>query len=142
MDSGQDPDGRIAYLKTICSGKKIAFISAYVPNMHNPKFFDSLRIILANLTLFQLVIGTDMNSILDRALDKSGMTNVNLQLSSSLHQLINDFGLIDVWRAHNPNVREYTVLSFQPDMGPIRELILFYFHQPYVLLSRNLKSGT
>ncbi len=46
---GSDQEGRIAYVKTIIEGTKIAFLSVYAPNMYDNSFYSSLYQILHKL---------------------------------------------------------------------------------------------
>lgn len=40
LDSGNDEEGRVSYVKTMMGNFKIAFISVYTPNSHDQIFFD------------------------------------------------------------------------------------------------------
>jgi hypothetical protein len=57
-------------------------------------FFDSLSSILLELSEFQLVIGTNMNAILDMR-DKTNETNYNPEAVKALQHILSDYNLID-----------------------------------------------
>lgn len=50
VDKGSDQEGRIAFLKCIYNGIKIALVSVYALNCYEPNFFHSLTNILMELT--------------------------------------------------------------------------------------------
>lgn len=64
-----------------------------------------------DLTDFQLVIGSDMNAVVDHMWDKSKAVNHHSRSINALRHLLSDFNLIDTWRAHNPGTREFTFYS-------------------------------
>lgn len=63
------------------------------------------------LSDFQLIIGSDMNAVVDHTCDKSKVTNYNFRSSHALQHLLSDFNLIDTWRAYNPGIKEFTFYS-------------------------------
>lgn len=71
-------------------------------------FFDSLNSIW---TEFHLIIGTDINAILDIR-DKSNKTNYNLHATKALQHILTDYNL-DGLRAHNPKVNQIHFLLKQ-----------------------------
>ena len=108
IGKGGDEDGRVAFLKCIYNERKVAFISIYAPNSYENVFFTQLNSILAQLSEFELVIGSDMNAILDQKLDKSSKSRSNVQTTKALQHLLSDFNLMDVWRLHHPTAKEFT----------------------------------
>lgn len=63
LDSGNDAEGRVAYVKTMLGNYKITFISVYAPNSHDQNFFDSLTLTLLDLSGFSLIVGGDFNGV-------------------------------------------------------------------------------
>ena len=111
IGKGCDEDGRVAFIKCTYNDRKVAFINVYAPNTYENDFFTRLNNILAELSDFELVIGSDMNAILDPKLDKSSNSHSNPQTTKALKNLLSDFNLMDVWRLHNPTSKEYTFFS-------------------------------
>lgn len=110
IDKGGDQEGRICFLKCIYNGTKIVLVSVYAPNRFDPIFFQSLTNILMTLTDYQLIIGSDMNAVVDHVWDKSKAVNYNSRSSNARHVLC-DFNLIDIWRAYHPGTKEFTFYS-------------------------------
>uniref|UniRef100_A0A3Q1FVW2 exodeoxyribonuclease III n=1 Tax=Acanthochromis polyacanthus TaxID=80966 RepID=A0A3Q1FVW2_9TELE len=108
-------DGRISYIKSIIAGCRIAFISVYAPNQLEPLFFTALSEILIEMHDFAIIMGADMNAVIDPVLDRSGpachCSHSQSSLSTSLSKFISDFSLIDVFRVINPTVRQYSFYS-------------------------------
>lgn len=56
----------MAFIKCLYNRKKIAFVSIYAPNKYENPFFSQVNKILAELSEYKLIIGTDMNTILHK----------------------------------------------------------------------------
>lgn len=112
-DIGNDTDGRITVIKVTMSNMKIAFISAYATANYDKRFYLTLSNLLMKLSDCYLVIGADMNTIIDPKLDKSNPSEGSYQLSCSkaLQQCMSDLSLMDIWCFHNPEVKEYNFFS-------------------------------
>lgn len=78
---------------------------------------------------FQLVIGSDMNAILDHMWDKSNAVNHDSQSSNALRHLLSEFNRIDTWQAHNPSTRELTFYSSRH---------ISFSHIDFILISSSL----
>ncbi len=111
IDKGDDKDGRVAYVKCIYNERKLAFINIYAPNSYDNVFFTQLNGIFAELSDYELIIGSDMNAILDHKLDKSSKSDSNVQATKALQHLLSDFNLMDVWWLRHPTTKEYTFFS-------------------------------
>lgn len=111
VDKGNDQDGRIAYLKGNFAGEKIAFITCYAPNSYEPAFFCFLSKIITKMTGYQIILGGDMNAVLDPLLDRSTCTQSTSSANSALKKLISNFSLVDIWRLQHHTRREYTFFS-------------------------------
>lgn len=71
-------------------------------------FFRQVNKTLSDFSEYKLIIGTDMNTILDKKLDKIGSSYNNRQSMKALALLMSDFDLKDVWRERNLSLKEYT----------------------------------
>lgn len=58
---------------------------------------------------FKVFLGGDYNTVMDPLMDKTTKTNVSPN-TLALRNLISDYGLLDIWRTHNPTTREYTFI--------------------------------
>lgn len=74
-------------------------------------FFFTQNGIFAELSDYELIIGSDINAILDHKLDKSSKAHSNVQATKALQHLLSDFNLMDVWRLRHPTTKEYTFFS-------------------------------
>lgn len=72
LDKYGSEDGRISYIKSIIAGRKLAFISVYAPNHFEPIFFTTLSEILLEMRDFGIIMGADMNAVVNPVLDCSG----------------------------------------------------------------------
>ena len=112
IESYGSEDGRIAYIKTNINGLKVAFLCIYAPNQFSLDFFEAVSKTMCNLQGYSVVIGADMNVILDPLLDKSGIPPQNTHPSTvAFEGLMNDFSLTDLVRAINPSARQYSFYS-------------------------------
>uniref|UniRef100_A0A3Q2U9Z3 exodeoxyribonuclease III n=1 Tax=Fundulus heteroclitus TaxID=8078 RepID=A0A3Q2U9Z3_FUNHE len=84
---------------TIVGSYKIAFLCIYASNNFSPEFFGTISKTLYDLQDFSVIIGADMNAVLDPLLDRSS--------------LIDNFSLTDLYRAINPSLRQYSLYSFR-----------------------------
>lgn len=122
LESYESEDGRMAYIKTNILGQKIAFLCVYSTNYFSPEFFDSVSKTLYDLQVFSVIIGDDMNAVLDPLLDRSGVPPQHTPPSTVAFQgLVDDFTLTDLFRAVNPSSRQYTVAFTHVDTEPIQE---------------------
>lgn len=111
--SGSDDDGRIAYCCTLIEGKKFAFVNIYAPNSYDAEFFPNVLKTLLSLQGYSIIIGSDMNAVLDTVLDhsNSSVSVAQSQSSKALRLFTKDLDVCDVWRIHNPTAKEYTYFS-------------------------------
>ena len=104
-----DDDGRIIILDIIINDEKMTIINVYGPNIDDPDFFDSIGIILRDFASETIIWGGDFNCVQDVSIDKKGgrpLTHVNSL--KSIHSIMEEYDLIDIWRRRNPNIRCYT----------------------------------
>lgn len=75
LESYGDGDGRVSYIKTILAGRKVAFVSIYAPNVFDSEFFIHLTDLLSSILEFSLILGADMNAVVNPTLDRSCCLN-------------------------------------------------------------------
>lgn len=108
----QDQSGRLAYFCTNIKGRKIAFVSIYAPTIFETNFFPHVNNHLLSLIDYSLIIGGDMNALIDPVLDRSSScSQVQLNSSAALNDFIKTLNLVEVWRSGNPSSRNYTFFS-------------------------------
>uniref|UniRef100_A0A8C2FGW7 Uncharacterized protein n=1 Tax=Cyprinus carpio TaxID=7962 RepID=A0A8C2FGW7_CYPCA len=103
----------ISYIKTVIAGKNFAFISIYAPPHFDPNFFSALTTTLLRIQDCFLIIGADMNAVVDISLDRSCVQNYSTSSLSSIElcKFMSDLSLIDVYRIFYPAKRQYTFYS-------------------------------
>ena len=99
------------YVIVICQiiSETFAFVSTYGPNEDKPDFFRKLFAHFSDIEVDHLIIGGDLNFIMDPetdALHYRKENNVNAR--KQFNRLANENNLVDVWRQINPNERKYT----------------------------------
>lgn len=111
--TGSDKKGRFSFCCTSIQGKKVAFISIYAPTVFEADFFPTMTSQILKLNDYQLYVGSDMNAVVDKNLDKSAPNISSPQDSASkaFNLFLKDLDLIDVWRVQNPSVKDYTFFS-------------------------------
>lgn len=78
-----------------------------------------------------LIIGGDLNCVLDQYLDRSSFQRIITSKSSELlHIYINNTNIKDVWRIANPSGREY---SFYSGVHKVYTRIAYFLLDPKLL---------
>ena len=109
--TGKDPDGRIVSVDLIYSSGRISICNVYPPNdcQQQQKFLLNLnRYLVSNTEISNLIVGGDWNVTL-QAMDKKGGVPWRPTLyRDKLVSIMDDIGLIDVFRKLNPNERSFS----------------------------------
>ena len=107
-------DCHIAYIKTNIYGQKVAFLCIYATNHFSPEFFGTVSKTLCDLQDFSVIIGVDMNAVLDPLLDRSSTLSQHIPPSTAAFKgLVDVFSLTDLFRAVNPTLRQYSFYSYR-----------------------------
>lgn len=99
LGSGRDTEGRVAYIKTLINGTKIAFLSVYAPNVFDAEFYNYLTNTILELSEFSLIIGGDFHAVWLHSLDRTGITESREQClaSSALREWAIVCSVVDAW---------------------------------------------
>ena len=90
----------------------ILLVNIYAPNFDDPHFMNKLFECLPSLNNNLLIIGGDMNCVIDPNLDRSNPRTLTPSLmSKSLSDFMSKNGCIDPWRFYNPHTKEYSFFS-------------------------------
>lgn len=132
LGSGRDNQGRIAYIKSVINGAKIAFVSVYAPNDFDSVFYDDLTDIVLGLSEYTLIIGGDFNAVLEHSLDRTGTKESRDQSLSTnaLRRWVSDCFLVDAWRIAHPTLKTLPIFPLDTTLSP--ELITFFWRLPYL----------
>lgn len=125
-----DGAGRYLILQGSITDVNINLVNLYGPNSDNPKFFEELFLLLAQMPGYFL-IGGDFNTTLSINLDRlKGMDNTHTQCRKTLHNFMQDLDLCDPWRRKYPNKSEFSCFSSSTKS---------YSHIDYFLVSNNTR---
>lgn len=98
-----DKNGRFLIVAGALYCNPILLVNIYAPNYDDPNFTDRLFGNLPFLNTHILILGGDLNCVIDSSLDRSNPRSLT---QSSMSQSISDFmvknGLVDPWRFSNP----------------------------------------
>lgn len=103
-------NGRIICVETVINGMQLTLCNIYAPSTEDPSSFHEVNSILGN-TQGQVILAGDFNQVLDGALDKSTFSGTRTSTPkdrAAIYTLMEDNGLIDVWRLVNPRKQEYS----------------------------------
>lgn len=104
----KDTEGRIIYLQAKINGVQVTLCNIYAPNAEDPRFFHEVNKLVGNDSCGNIIIAGDFNQVLDGAVDKTTFSNSVPRDRMAIGLLMEDLGLIDIWRLVNPTDREYT----------------------------------
>lgn len=117
----EDEEGRYILLKGEAAGFKLLLGSVYFPTRDKVKqqieFLEKLDTCISRLHTLNcsLVLGGDFNVILNEKLDHMGSVKiVRSNFINHLQVFLRKYGLIDIWRKINPNVKQFTFKQKTP----------------------------
>uniref|UniRef100_A0A3P8SB43 exodeoxyribonuclease III n=1 Tax=Amphiprion percula TaxID=161767 RepID=A0A3P8SB43_AMPPE len=86
--------------------------NVYAPKTMDPAFIGKLESkLVSGLGDFPILMGGDFNEVLDPILDRSTPTQHQTKACDALQDMCKSYGLVDIWRLHNPSKRDYTFYS-------------------------------
>lgn len=107
-----DINGRYVIACGTLYQKPVVLASVYAPNWDDHSFMKRLLSSIPNLNSYSLILGGDMNCVLDPALDRSSPRVTPLSKSAQiLSTFMDQYGYVDPWRFLNPSVRKYSFFS-------------------------------
>ncbi|KAL9953780.1 hypothetical protein ACROYT_G041245 [Oculina patagonica] len=112
--TGKDLDGRIVSINLIYNSAKISICNIYAPNdsQQQQKFLLTLnRYLMSHTEISNLIVGGDWNVTLQACDKKGGIPWRPTLYRDKLIAIMDDIGLIDVFRKLYPNERSFTYES-------------------------------
>lgn len=107
-----DRDGRYVIVQGHLYNTPVVLACIYAPNWDNSEFFRDLFALFPDLNSHSLVLGGDVNCVLDPTLDRSRATPGTLSKSAeTIISFMQAYGIMDVWRHRNPTSRQYSFFS-------------------------------
>ena len=108
----QDLHGRYVIVAGKLYNIPIVLANIYAPNHDDERFISSFLSTLPNLDTHQLIIGGDLNLVLNSSLDRSSNRPYTLTKSAKMiNTFIDTLKLTDPWRYLNPTCRKYSFFS-------------------------------
>lgn len=118
-----DPRGRYLFVNCVIDGIPLTLASVYAPNVDQLPFLTDTLLKLNMFKSGEVILGGDLNHVSDLAADKHAVIPSKshrhrgiyrpkrLSAPTKLPDLLNSFGLVDVWRTLYPSSRQFTYFS-------------------------------
>ena len=108
----RDKNGRYIIIQGKLFNKPVVLANVYAPNWDDVDFFRNLFSLLPGLDSHELILGGDLNCVLDSVLDCSGskVTTPN-KSASCINTFLQAYGVVDPWRCKYPNSKQFSFFS-------------------------------
>lgn len=107
----RDPNGRYVLVTGYIYSIHVTLLNVYAPNFDDPAFFRKIFGLLSNSSDTHIIIGGDLNCVLDKFLDRSASSTQLPTSSTMIKNLMSSMNLVDIWRLQYPTKREYSFFS-------------------------------
>ena len=106
-----DDEGRFIILHIEIQGSPCVLINYYI-ELNQVKKLQQIKSNLQNMSInenTQFILTGDWNLIFDRSLDAlGGSPTIEFNAFREIQPLMIDYELLDIWRARNPTLRQFT----------------------------------
>ena len=130
LKESRDEEGRILLMLCQIQGNSVILANVYGPNVDDPAFFGLLEGMLGQMGDYPILLGSDINEVMDNILDRSSALVRLSRAQVAMKDMTREMGLIDVWRLQNPTARDYTYYS--PRHGSFSRIDYFFISQSLV----------
>ena len=104
-----DPNGRYVIISGTLYQKPVILVSVYAPNWDDHNFVKSLFSTIPDMNSHLLILGGDMNCVIDPTLDRSSSRTVApSKTAQTLSAFMDHYGYVDPWRFLHPSARQYS----------------------------------
>lgn len=111
-ESISDPQGRFIILTGLLYYIPVILACVYAPNWDDVSFVNKLISALPSMNSHHLILGGDMNCVMDPVLDRSSSRSVSSsRMARALSTFMNEAGCIDPWRFFYPHNKEFSYFS-------------------------------
>jgi len=142
-NSKSDKDGRILVIDITVKDIRLTLANIYAPNGDTPEFFKIVFDMVNSYDNTNIIIGGDMNLVLDISKDKRGgnpCTHEKCRIL--LLDYMKDNDMYDIWRGQNPDKYEYTWRSYhEPYIYCRLDFFLISFNLTGVSCDNNIIPG-
>ena len=98
----KDEAGRFVLCEIEKDGVTMNIMNLYAPNQDNPEFFNEINVLIKNYFDNTVLIG-DFNMVRDVKLNRRGSEYNNTRAAQNLDDMMEDFGLEEIWRNIHPD---------------------------------------
>lgn len=135
LNSINDEEGRYVCADIEIFSVQILVACVYGPIVDNPIFFHNFFSKVLNTNPVNIIVGGDLNLVLNDSLDKSGgnIRHANVNSQNVVNNYINNLNLVDIFRCLNPMVKKFTRSQVNPPVSSRLD---------YLLISHNLSNFT
>ena len=110
-----DPEGNFVILKLATMERTITLINIYGPNRDNPDFYSKINQKIDELNLTNIIWAGDWNLVMNPNIDYHNYKhNNNPRAQEKIIDIMNEKGLVDIWREMNPEIMRYTWRRIRP----------------------------
>ena len=105
----RDPGGRFLILKSVLNELPVTLVNIYAPNQDDPAFLLEVFAEIDKLESPVLIVGGDFNAVIG-PLDYQGtrQQHFNKKTSEMISVIMEEYGLVDIWRSFHPTLKQYT----------------------------------
>ncbi len=113
LNTFSDSEGRLLSITLCCDDTKYLVINLYAPTKDHPDkqqtFIESINTFLKEQSGLKILIGGDLNIILNPDIDKKGgRKEPQTKNAKKLIEICENNNLVDVWRILNPEINRYS----------------------------------
>ncbi|KAI5628117.1 hypothetical protein C0J50_8261, partial [Silurus asotus] len=107
-----DRNGRYVIVAGMLMQTKVLLVNIYAPNFDDPDFANRLIGSLPFVNTHLIVLGGDLNCVLNPVLDRSSSRAASQSaMSKSFSNFVSQNGLVDPWRCRNPGIKKFSFFS-------------------------------
>lgn len=107
----KDKEGRYVFVTERLEGELVSLLNVYAPLGSDWEFFKHIFDMVSTQGEGMLIGGGDLNQRLNSELDTSGKTQQKGSIGKRINKLLQQLGILDIWRDLNPFKRDYTYFS-------------------------------
>ena len=131
----KDDIGRELYVTIKFQDKTLQIVNIYAPNEDDEEFFAKVFHGIQQSQVDHIVMGGDMNKILDLNMDRKGGKPLNTKAQEFVNNFLSEENWVDVWRLFNPERKQFTWHKKNPVI--MSRLDYFFTHIGSVSLISN-----